>query len=67
MKHIMVKGLNILSIVLLCCTLLCGAWVATHEMSDMHFHAVFSCVSIIIALISQIVNLLKRKFCSGKN
>lgn len=66
MKHIMVKGLGILSIVLLCCTLLCGAWVATHETSDVSFHAALSSVSIIIAIISQIVSLVKCKFCKGR-
>lgn len=63
MKHIIVKVFGIISIVLLSCTLLCGAWVATHETSDITFHAVFSCISIIIALISQTVSLFKCKFC----
>ena len=66
MKHIIVKGLGILSIILLSCTLLCGAWVATHETSDVSFHVAFSSVSIIIAIISQIVSLVKCKFCKAR-
>ena len=63
MKHLFVNILGILSIILLSCTLLCGVWVATHEGSDISFHAIFSSVCIVIAILSQLVNLCKCKFC----
>ena len=66
MKHFIVKSLNILTIVLLCCTLLCGAWVATHEITDLSFHATLSAVSVIVAIISEIVSLCKCRFCNNK-
>lgn len=64
MKHILIKGMGILSIVLLCCTLICGGWVATHPMNDMRFHAVFSAVSIGFAMITLLVYMMKCRFCS---
>lgn len=66
MKHILVKSLGIISVVLLCCTLLCGVWVGTHEGSDLAFHATLSAVSVITAIISQVVYLLKCRHCGKR-
>lgn len=48
------------TIVFLVCTLICGAWVGKHPESDMHFHAVFSAISVIIALVTIILHLCNR-------
>ncbi|MDD2955571.1 MAG: hypothetical protein PHD67_04560 [Oscillospiraceae bacterium] len=61
MKHVMIKILNIASIVLLCCTLICGAWVSTHPVEDMAFHAVFSGISVVVAIVVLVVNSCKGK------
>ena len=65
MKHKLVKCLGVTSIILLCLTLLCGAWVGTHEGSDTSFHAMFSSICVIIAIISQIISLFKCKYCKN--
>lgn len=64
MRHKLVKGLGIISIILLCCTLLCGYWVGTHPVEDMKFHAVFSAISVCIAIITEFIFMFKCRFCN---
>jgi len=61
MKKRIVSGISILSIILLGCTLLCGLWVGTHEGCDLAFHGKLSIVSVTIAIVSEILHLMKCK------
>lgn len=63
MKHIIIKVMGIISIFLLCCTLICGAWVGSHPNSDMKFHAMLSGSSVIFSIITQIAYMNKCRFC----
>lgn len=63
MKHKLVNLLGIVSIILLCCTLLCGLWVGSHPISDLKFHAMLSAISVVIAIITQMIFMFKCKFC----
>lgn len=63
MRHKIVKALGILSIILLCCTLICGIWISSHPVEDITFHAGLSAAAVVVALISQIASLCKCRFC----
>lgn len=52
MREKIVKVVSVSSIIMLCCTLLCGIWVGTHENCDIGFHAMLSGASVIVAIIS---------------
>ncbi|MDD6769742.1 MAG: hypothetical protein SPJ62_17015 [Inconstantimicrobium porci] len=60
---IVMKFMNYISIILLVCTLICGAWIEKHPKGNVHFHAVFSAISVIIALVVIIMNMRKCRHC----
>lgn len=61
--HKLLKILNVVNLVLLVCTFICGIWVGTHKESDMMFHAGLSAVSVIFAIILQLIHMNKCKYC----
>lgn len=63
----LIKIMGYIVIVLLICTLICGAWIGAHPEGDVHFHGVFSSISVIMALIMQVINLAKCKYCRKGN
>lgn len=57
MKEILVKGFAVMSITMLCFSLICGIWVGTHETSDLSFHAILCGISAVLAIVSQLLLL----------
>lgn len=57
---ILMKILGGTSILLLICTLICGLWIRFHPQEDMHFHFVLSLATVIVALITIILFMLKK-------
>lgn len=58
---IVLKLFGGIAILLLVCTLICGFWVKANPGEGLEFHGMFSTVSVIFALITIILFLLKMK------
>lgn len=57
---IILKLSEILSIILLSCTLICGLWVRYHKQEDMQFHFMLSLISVIVSLLTIILFMFQK-------
>lgn len=58
---IVLKLFGGISILLLVCTLICGFWIKANPGEGLEFHGMLSSVSVIFALVTIILFLLKMK------
>lgn len=54
------KLLGGVSVLLLVCTLICGAWIRTHPPEDIGFHFTLSVAAVLVSLVTILIFLFQR-------
>lgn len=59
--NLLLKGMGVISCILLSCTIICGLWIRTHPQEDMQFHFGLSLTAVLVSLVTIILFMIFKK------